>query len=169
VRDEDAAGRLAIRGSAVALIPLLFPRLASLSAGYDFGPEIRYRCDGRALLSNGRCDARGAAFFFRPMEARGREAMGYSEFDPAAENRRAWNAGRKVGAKRPLKPQQVWAIRFWLDRERRLRDRAMFDLAIDSKLRGGRRGLRRQMNKRPSIESWRDQTNSAQWGSSSEA
>jgi hypothetical protein len=41
-----------------------------------------------------------------------------------------------VGAKRALKPQQVWAIRFWLDRERRLRDRAMFDLAIDSKLRG---------------------------------
>jgi integrase len=35
-----------------------------------------------------------------------------------------------------LKAQQVWAIRFWLDRERRLRDRAMFDLAIDSKLRG---------------------------------
>jgi integrase len=42
----------------------------------------------------------------------------------------------KSGAKRALKPQQVWAIRFWLDRERRLRDRAMFDLAIDSKLRG---------------------------------
>jgi hypothetical protein len=43
---------------------------------------------------------------------------------------------RLVGAKRALKPQQVWAIRFWLDRERRLRDRATFDLAIDSKLRG---------------------------------
>jgi integrase len=41
-----------------------------------------------------------------------------------------------VGAKRALKRQQVWAIRFWLDRERRLRDLAMFDLAIDSKLRG---------------------------------
>lgn len=41
-----------------------------------------------------------------------------------------------LGAKRALKPQQIWAIRFWLDRERRLRDRAMFDLAIDSKLRG---------------------------------
>jgi len=41
-----------------------------------------------------------------------------------------------VGAKRALKPQQVWAIRFWLDRERRLRDRALFELAIDSKLRG---------------------------------
>ena len=62
--------------------------------------------------------------------------MGHSEYDPAAKERRPWNVGRMVGAKRALKPQQVWAIRFWLDRERRLRDRAMFDLAIDSKLRG---------------------------------
>jgi integrase len=62
--------------------------------------------------------------------------MGHSEFDPAFVERRPWNAGRKLGAKRALKPQQVWAIRFWLDRERRLRDRALFDLAIDSKLRG---------------------------------
>ncbi|MER8409476.1 tyrosine-type recombinase/integrase [Mesorhizobium sp. M1307] len=42
----------------------------------------------------------------------------------------------KVGTKRPLKPRQIWAIRFFLDREQRLRDRALFDLAIDSKLRG---------------------------------
>jgi len=62
--------------------------------------------------------------------------MGHSEHDPAAKERCPWNVGRMVGAKRALKPQQVWAIRFWLDRERRLRDRAMFDLAIDSKLRG---------------------------------
>ena len=62
--------------------------------------------------------------------------MGYSEYDPAFGEQRPWNAGRKIGAKRALKPQQVWAIRFWLDRERRLRDRALFDLAIDSKLRG---------------------------------
>lgn len=62
--------------------------------------------------------------------------MGHSEFNPATRERRPWNAGRLVGAKRALKPQQVWAIRFWLDRERRLRDRALFDLAIDSKLRG---------------------------------
>lgn len=62
--------------------------------------------------------------------------MGHSEYDPVDGERRVWNAGRKVGAKRALKPQQVWAIRFWLDRERRLRDRALFDLAIDSKLRG---------------------------------
>jgi len=62
--------------------------------------------------------------------------MGHSEYDPAAKDRRPWNVGRTVGAKRALKPQQVWAIRFWLDRERRLRDRAMFALAVDSKLRG---------------------------------
>ncbi len=41
-----------------------------------------------------------------------------------------------LGAKRALKQQQVWAIRFWLDQHRRLRDRALFDFAIDSKLRG---------------------------------
>jgi integrase len=62
--------------------------------------------------------------------------MGHAEYDPVAKERRPWNAGRKLGAKRALKSQQVWAIRFWFDRERRLRDRAMFDLAIDSKLRG---------------------------------
>lgn len=61
--------------------------------------------------------------------------MGHSIYDPG-HNRRAWNAGRKPGAKRPLQPKQVWAIRFWLDQERRLRDRALFDLAVDSKLRG---------------------------------
>lgn len=62
--------------------------------------------------------------------------MGHSEYDPGAKGRRPWSAGRKIGAKRAPKPQQVWAIRFWLDQERQLRDRAMFDLAIDSKLRG---------------------------------
>ena len=62
--------------------------------------------------------------------------MGHSEYDPGVKDRRPWNAGRMMGAKRALKPRQVWAIRFWLDREHRLRDRAMFDLAIDSKLCG---------------------------------
>jgi site-specific recombinase XerC len=62
--------------------------------------------------------------------------MGMSQYDPGAQERRAWNAGRKVGAKRALKPRQVWAVRFFLDQHRRVRDRALFDLAIDSKLRG---------------------------------
>lgn len=62
--------------------------------------------------------------------------MGYSQYDPMAQERRAWNAGRKVGAKRALKPRQIWAIHFLLNREGRLHDRALFDLAIDGKLRG---------------------------------
>jgi integrase len=62
--------------------------------------------------------------------------MGHSSFDPAFQERRPWNEGRLLGAKRALKQQQVWAVRFWLDQQRRLRDRALFDFAIDSKLRG---------------------------------
>ena len=62
--------------------------------------------------------------------------MEQSEHDPGVKGKPAWNAGRKLGAKRALKPQQVWAIRFWLDSKKRMRDRAMFDLAIDSKPRG---------------------------------
>ena len=61
--------------------------------------------------------------------------MGHSEFDSAIRERRPWNAGRVIGAKRALKPQQDWAVRFWLDRERRLRDRALFDLAIEQAAR----------------------------------
>jgi Phage integrase family len=61
--------------------------------------------------------------------------MRISGLDPDAHGRRPWNAGNMVGAKRPLKPRDVWAIRFFLDEHRRLRDRALFDLAIDSKLR----------------------------------
>ncbi len=48
----------------------------------------------------------------------------------------AWNKGRLIGPKPPLKPKQVWAIRLYLQREQRIRDLAMFDLAIDSKLSG---------------------------------
>jgi integrase len=62
--------------------------------------------------------------------------MGISQYDPAAKARPAWNAGKQVGAKRALKVKQIWLIRFFLDREGRMRDRALFDLAIDSKLRG---------------------------------
>lgn len=62
--------------------------------------------------------------------------MGYSSFDRAGRNLPAWNAGRKIGPKRALKQKEVWAIRFWLEQEGRVRDRALFDVAVDSKLRG---------------------------------
>jgi len=62
--------------------------------------------------------------------------MTYSHFDPAAQNRVPWNFGAKIGPKRPFNQKQIWAIRFFLDREQRIRDRGLFDLAIDSKLLG---------------------------------
>ena len=62
--------------------------------------------------------------------------MGHAQYDPTTHCRPVWNAGKTVGTKRPLTQKQIWAVRFFLDREGRLRDRALFDLAIDSKLRG---------------------------------
>lgn len=46
--------------------------------------------------------------------------MTYSHLDPAMQNRVVWNAGKNVGTKRPLTQKQIWAIRFFLDREERL-------------------------------------------------
>jgi hypothetical protein len=43
---------------------------------------------------------------------------------------------RIVGAKLPLRPMHVWTIRVRLQIERRVRDLALFDIALDSKLRG---------------------------------
>jgi integrase len=47
-----------------------------------------------------------------------------------------WNKGKLVGAKPPLRPKHVWSIRTKLQIADRKRDLAMFNLAIDSKLRG---------------------------------
>ena len=47
-----------------------------------------------------------------------------------------WNKGKLIGAKPPLRPKHVWSIRTRLLVEGRTRDLAMFNLAIDSKLRG---------------------------------
>jgi len=46
-----------------------------------------------------------------------------------------WNKGKFAGAKPPLRPKHVWSIRSKLEAEGRTRDLAMFNLAIDSKLR----------------------------------
>lgn len=47
----------------------------------------------------------------------------------------AWNKGKLVGAKLPLQPKHVWAIRTRLQLDGQLRDLALFNLAVDSKLR----------------------------------
>jgi hypothetical protein len=51
------------------------------------------------------------------------------------QGREPWNKGRLIGQKRPLKPKDVWTIRVRLQLEGRTRDLAMFNLAVDSKLR----------------------------------
>ncbi|QRE76785.1 MULTISPECIES: tyrosine-type recombinase/integrase [Methylobacterium] len=47
-----------------------------------------------------------------------------------------WNRGRIVGPKPPLKPKHIWALRTRLQLANRTRDLALFNLAVDSKLRG---------------------------------
>jgi integrase len=55
---------------------------------------------------------------------------------PAPSRRTPWNKGKLIGAKPPLRLKHVWSIRIQLQIDRRTRDLAMFNLAIDSKLRG---------------------------------
>jgi integrase len=50
-------------------------------------------------------------------------------------NRRPWNKGILVGQKRPLQPKDVWSIRVRLEMSGAIRELALFNLAIDSKLR----------------------------------
>lgn len=47
-----------------------------------------------------------------------------------------WNKGKVTGQQPPLKPREVWAIRVCLQIARRVRNLALFNLAVDSKLRG---------------------------------
>jgi len=55
---------------------------------------------------------------------------------PDNRGRVPWNKGKLVGQKPPLKMKEVWRVRFWLQQTEETRDLALFDLAIDSKLRG---------------------------------
>src|SRR6266852_7452889 len=55
---------------------------------------------------------------------------------PTSHKRLPWNKGKLTGAKPPLRPKHVWSIRTKLQIEGRTRDLAIFNLAIDSKLRG---------------------------------
>ena len=55
---------------------------------------------------------------------------------PEDPRRIPWNKGKLIGARPRLRQKHVWAIRTWLQIEQRTRDLALFNLAIDSKLRG---------------------------------
>ena len=57
-----------------------------------------------------------------------------------AVRREPWNKGKMVGQKAPFKLKDIWAMRVRLQLEGRIRELALFNLAIDSKLRGVRPG-----------------------------
>jgi integrase len=59
-----------------------------------------------------------------------------AEASPKTQHREPWNKGKLIGAKPPLRPKHVWSIRTRLQVEGQTRDLALFNLAIDSKLRG---------------------------------
>ena len=50
--------------------------------------------------------------------------------------KRPWNSGRIIGAKPPLKPKHIWGIRQQLRTAGKVRDLALFNCALDAKLRG---------------------------------
>lgn len=52
-----------------------------------------------------------------------------------ANNTKPWNKGRLIGQKSPLSLQDIWSIRTRLQNDNKLRDLALFNLALDSKLR----------------------------------
>ncbi len=59
-----------------------------------------------------------------------------ANFELPAPKQIPWNKGKLTGAKPPLRQKHAWAIRTKLQIEQRIRDLALFNLAIDSKLRG---------------------------------
>jgi integrase len=99
--------------------------------------------------------------------------------DPTTARRPPWNKGKLIGAKPPLRPSHVWSIRTKLQMADRKRDLALFNLAIDGKLRGcdlvavrvddvapsgyaiDRATIRQSKTGRPARFELRDQTRSA--------
>ena len=57
------------------------------------------------------------------------------EANTAARRPEPWNKGKLVGQKAPFKLKEIWAIRVRLQMQQRLRELALFNLGIDSKLR----------------------------------
>ena len=94
----------------------------------------RANCSGRLSPRNGPGKS--------PLSAVARFFLGGSKEGVMAQTdlftlpHKPWNAGRLVGAKAPLKPKHIWGRRQQLRSTGRIRDLAMFNCALDAKLRG---------------------------------
>ena len=58
------------------------------------------------------------------------------ESNPNASYRVPWNKGKIVGQEAPFRIKDIWALRVRLQMDNRVRELALFNLGIDSKLRG---------------------------------
>ena len=58
------------------------------------------------------------------------------EFPIVVVHHPPWNKDRIIGQKAPFKLKEICTIRAWLDLDHNVRDRALLDIAIDSKMRG---------------------------------
>jgi hypothetical protein len=58
------------------------------------------------------------------------------DFERIPTPTKSWNTGRIIGPKAPLKAKHIWEVRTRLTIDHRIRDLALFNLAIDSKLHG---------------------------------
>lgn len=88
-----------------------------------------------------------------------------------------WNKGLLVGQKKPLQPKHVWSIRVRLEVAHMWRDLALFNLAIDSKLRacdlvklrideicsGARSEIERQSFKTRQVDPYNSRSRSKRW------
>ena len=62
--------------------------------------------------------------------------MSVSNLPMVLPSKRSWNHGRILGQKNPLLPKHVWAIRVRLELAGAVRDLALLNMTVDSKLRG---------------------------------
>ena len=103
------------------------------------GPTSRRGSPQRStdtISDDGDASMREKSTELNPDEVQDEFVWTFPETQEKASSGTPWNKGRSVGAKLALKPRNVWSLRFHLQREGMVRDLAMFDLAIDTKLRG---------------------------------
>src|SRR5260370_21357729 len=99
---------------------------------------------GRQNVSHGQIDPQADVRFClknrwphpdAPHQQRSTTMQDPTDATPQASRREPWNKGKLIGAKPSLRPKHVWSIRTKLQIAVRTRDLAMFNLAIDTKLR----------------------------------
>jgi hypothetical protein len=94
-------------------------------------------CDRFALTPDMRPAAGERRSMLVLLRTNGRRTMEtVNQTSAVTPRRRPWNKGKLIGPKPPLQPKHIWAIRTRLQLAGRTRDVALFNLAIDSKLRG---------------------------------